>query len=95
MAKKQQTSKHKSALHDILSSVKGIIICSVAALGLFREMPYPTLLFRLMCLWAILSLSTLLIETLFQYLSYRAQAIAVENSNAATGSAILPGGGSA
>jgi hypothetical protein len=70
--------KVRSALSELLSSIRGMAICAVAAYGLFREMPYPILLFRLLALWGILALASILTETLFQFLSYRAQAISAE-----------------
>lgn len=64
--------KTRSALHELLSSVRGITVCAVAVYGLFREIPYPTLVLRLAVLWAVLSLAALLTETIFQYFAWRA-----------------------
>ena len=68
-------SKRKpSALADLLKTLRRLIVCMVAASGLFREVPYDVLLFRLLILAACLYLISGMTELLFQYLSYRAQA---------------------
>jgi hypothetical protein len=66
--------KKASALNDLLKTLRRLIICVVAAIGLFREMPYDILLTRLAILGACLYLVSGMTELLFQYLSFRAHA---------------------
>ena len=68
-----------SELKKFLELIKRILVLSVAAYGLWFEMPYETLLIRLAILWGILSLSTNLIEVLFQYLSMKAKTVVIRH----------------
>ena len=67
MAKKQP----QSDLYELLKLVRRIIVLAVAAYGLMRGMPYATLVVRLAILWAILYVSSGLVDVVFRHLSYR------------------------
>jgi len=68
MAKKQPPS----SLHELLKLLRRIIVLAVAAYGLARGMPYPSLAIRLAILWAVLYVSSGLIDAVIRNLSYRA-----------------------
>ena len=67
-----------SELRKLLQLIRRIITLSVAAYGLWIEMPYETLLIRTAVLWGILSISTGLIEIAFQYFSMKAKIVVVQ-----------------
>ena len=67
MAKKQPQSE----LYELLKLLRRIIVLAVAAFGLMRGMPYATLAVRLAILWAILYISSGLVDVVFRHLSYR------------------------
>ena len=66
-----------SELQKILQAFRRITVLSVAAYGLWTEMPLEALMIRVAILWGILSIGTGLIEVLFQYLSMRAKTVVV------------------
>jgi hypothetical protein len=68
MSKKQPTSD----LHESLKLLRRIVVLAVAAYGLARGMPYVALAVRLALLWAVLYVSSGLIDLLIRRLSYRA-----------------------
>jgi len=57
---------------ELLKLLRRIIVLAVAAFGLARGMPYPALAFRLALLWAVLYISSGLVDVAFRYLSYHA-----------------------
>ena len=59
-----------SDLEELLKLLRRILVLAVAAYGLARDMPYATLAFRLAILWAILYVSSGLIDVIFRRLSY-------------------------
>lgn len=67
MAKKQP----QSDLYELLKLLRRIIVLAVAAYGLMRGMPYVALVVRLAILWAILYVSSGLVDVVFRHLSYR------------------------
>jgi hypothetical protein len=71
-----KTKQKPSALNDLLKTVRRLIVCVIAAIGLYHEAPYDVLLVRLLILSAALYLISGMFELLFQYLSYRAHATA-------------------
>lgn len=72
MAKEKAPRVKKSALNDLLRTLRRLGLCVLAAYGLYRQMPYEVLGLRLAMLWAVLYVASGLTELLFQYLSYRA-----------------------
>jgi hypothetical protein len=68
MPKKQPTSE----LHELLKLLRRIVVLAVAAYGLARGMPYVALALRLALLWAVLYVSSGLIDVVIRRLSYRA-----------------------
>jgi hypothetical protein len=68
VAKKHPTSD----LHELLKLLRRIVVLAVAAYGLARGMPYVTLAVRLAILWAVLYVSSGLIDVMIRRLSYRA-----------------------
>lgn len=79
MAKKQPPN---SDLMELLKLLRRIFVLAVAAYGLVKGMPYPALGLRLAILWAILYVSSGLIDVAFRYLSYRAALHAASVTNA-------------
>jgi hypothetical protein len=67
MAKKQP----QSDLYELLKLLRRIIVLAIAAYGLMRGMPYVTLAVRLAILWAILYVSSGLVDVVFRHLNYR------------------------
>jgi len=67
-------------LNELLKLLRRILVLAVAALGLAREMPYATLAVRLAILWAILYVSSGLVDVVFRRLSLRAAIIEHENN---------------
>jgi hypothetical protein len=67
MAKKQPTSN----LHELLKLLRRIVVLAVAAYGLSRGMPYFSLAVRLAILWAVLYVSSGLIDLVIRSMSYR------------------------
>jgi hypothetical protein len=61
-----------SDLSELLKLLRRIIVLGIAAYGLLREMPYETLALRLAILWAILYISSGLVDIVFRHLSHRA-----------------------
>jgi hypothetical protein len=76
MAKKQS-----SELKALLILLRRIIVLSFAAFGLWREMPYETLLVRAAILWAILYLSSETVEVVFRYLSNQARKVVIHEED--------------
>ncbi|MCX6601416.1 MAG: hypothetical protein NT025_07625 [bacterium] len=68
MSKKQPTSD----LHELLKLLRRIVVLAVGAYGLARGMPYVALVVRLALLWAVLYVSSGLIDVVIRRLSYRA-----------------------
>ena len=68
MRKKQPTSE----LHELLKLLRRIVVLAVGAYGLARGMPYVALIVRLALLWAVLYVSSGLIDVVIRRLSYRA-----------------------
>jgi hypothetical protein len=62
-------------LRKLLQLIQRIIVLTVAAYGLWIEMPYESLLLRTALLWGILSISTSLIEVAFQYFGMKAKVV--------------------
>ena len=56
----------------MLTLIRRIIVLVVVAIGLIREWPYEIAALRAIGLWAILYISSIAIELLFQYLSHHA-----------------------
>ncbi|MBI5058325.1 hypothetical protein HZB60_00930 [candidate division KSB1 bacterium] len=71
-----KAKRKPSALNELLTTIRRLMVCTVAAIGLFREVPYDILVIRLVVLAACLYLISSMTELIFQYLSYRAQATA-------------------
>jgi len=69
-----------SDLMELLKLLRRIIVLAVGAYGLLREMPYLTLAARLMILWAVLYVSSGLIDVVFRRLSYRAAIMSAESA---------------
>ena len=67
MSKKQPTSD----LHELLKLLRRIVVLAVAAYGLARGMPYAALAMRLALLWAVLYVSSGVIDLVVRRLSYR------------------------
>ncbi|HEY3295764.1 MAG TPA: hypothetical protein VGL38_10015 [bacterium] len=61
-----------SDLFELLKLLRRIVVLGVAAYGLAREMPYTTLAVRLAALWAVLYISSGLVDIVFRRLSYQA-----------------------
>lgn len=57
---------------ELLKLLRRIVILSVAVYGLARGMPYLTLLFRLVALWAVLYICSGIVDVVFRHLAYRA-----------------------
>jgi hypothetical protein len=72
MAKRKQ-----SELQSLLVTLRRTIVLAVAAFGLWREISYEALILRLAILWAVLYLSSGVIELVFQYLSSRANRVVI------------------
>jgi hypothetical protein len=70
-------AKRKSELRELLILIRRIIVLSVAAFGLWREMPYEALAVRVAILWGILYLATESVEVLFRFLSSRANTVVI------------------
>jgi hypothetical protein len=68
MRKKQPASE----LHELLKLLRRIVVLAVAVYGLARNMPYVTLAVRLAVLWAVLYMSSGMIDLVIRRLSYRA-----------------------
>jgi hypothetical protein len=68
MSRKQPTSDW----HELLKLLRRIILLAAAAYGLARNMPYLTLAVRLALLWAVLYMSSGMIDLVVRRLSYRA-----------------------
>ncbi len=64
--------KSSSDLNELLKLLRRIIVLAIAAYGLAREMPYETLAVRLVLLWAVLYVSSGLVDVVFRKLSYQA-----------------------
>ena len=71
--------KSSSDLNELLKLLRRIVVLGVAAYGLAVEMPYVTLAVRLAVLWAILYVSSGLVDVVFRRLSFRAAVIEEEN----------------
>jgi len=65
--------KAKSDFNQMLTLIRRIIVLTIAAIGLVREWPYETVALRSAVLWAVLYISSLAIELLFQHLSFSAR----------------------
>ncbi len=59
-------------LCNLLTLLRRIIVLAVAAFGLIREMPYTTLAIRLAVLWAVLYISSGVLDLVLRRLTYRA-----------------------
>lgn len=70
-----------SDLNELLKLLRRIIVLAVAAYGLVREMPYTALAVRLAVLWAILYVSSGLVDVVFRHLTYRAAMHQQENAS--------------
>ncbi len=66
-------TKRKSAFAEMLTTMRRIVVLSVAAHGLWNETPYDSLLIRLAVLWAVMYLACKATELLFQFLAYQAR----------------------
>jgi hypothetical protein len=64
--------KSSSDLMVLLKLLRRIILFSIAAYGLARGMPYPTLGLRLAILWAVLYIASGIIDVVFRKLSHSA-----------------------
>ena len=64
--------KQKSQFNEMLTLIRRIIVLAVAAVGLVREWPYEVVVFRAVGLWAVLYICSLILELVFQHLSYQA-----------------------
>jgi hypothetical protein len=64
--------KQKSELHELLTLLRRIVVMGVAVYGLAREMPYPTLGLRLAILWAVLYVTSGIMDIVLRKLSYHA-----------------------
>jgi len=64
--------KSTSQLMELLKLLRRITVLGVAAYGLARGMPYLTLVFRLVALYAVLYICSGIVDVVFRRLHYRA-----------------------
>jgi hypothetical protein len=67
----------RSELKQLLTLIRRIVVLSMTAFGLWRETAYTVLAVRMVILWAVLYLSSEFVETVFRYLSSRAETVVV------------------
>ncbi len=65
--------KPTSALHDLLVSLRRVVVLLVTAFALAMEWPLYVVALRALALWAVLVVLSQTAEILFQYLSHRAR----------------------
>jgi hypothetical protein len=72
--------RESSELRELLILLRRIVVLGVAAYGLWREMPYLSLLIRVAVLWGVLYLSGEIVEVVFRYLSNHAKSVVIRSS---------------
>jgi hypothetical protein len=74
-----------SDLTELLKLLRRIVVLAIAAYGLAREMPYAVLAVRVAILWAVLYVSSGLVDVVFRRLSYQAATSSGEEISAKNG----------
>jgi hypothetical protein len=82
--------KSTSELHELLTLLRRIVVMGVAVYGLAREMPYMTLAFRLVILWAVLYMACGVLDLVFRRLSYNAMVKQANDLGSDTASTNVP-----